>query len=106
MMEAIYNRGPVAVGFMVYGDFMSYKSGVYHHVFENHPFEPFELTNHAVLVVGWGEVTSPSPDRYWIVKNSWGTGWGMDGYFWIRRGSDECGIESMAVEATPIFRFN
>ncbi|RUS75039.1 hypothetical protein EGW08_017220 [Elysia chlorotica] len=103
MMEAIYNRGPVAVGFEVYDDFMSYKSGVYHHAFLSHPFEPFELTNHAVLVVGWGEVNS---DRYWIVKNSWGSTWGIDGYFWIRRGTDECGIESMAVEATPILRFD
>lgn len=108
MMEAIYKNGPVAVGFMVYKDFTRYKSGVYHHVYEveDHPFEPFELTNHAVLIVGWGEVTSPSYDRYWIVKNSWGEGWGIDGYFWIRRGNDECGIESMAVESTPIVRFN
>ncbi|GFR70692.1 dipeptidyl peptidase 1 [Elysia marginata] len=108
MMEAIYNRGPVAIGFMVYNDFTRYQSGVYHHVFdsENHPFEPFELTNHAVLVVGWGEVTSPSYERYWIVKNSWGETWGMDGYFWIRRGNDECGMESMAVESTPIVRFD
>ena len=30
---------------------------------------------------------------YWIVANSWGADWGISGFFWILRGSDECGIE-------------
>ena len=61
-------------------------------------FNPFEVTNHAVLVVGYGEENDV---KYWIVKNSWGTSWGEDGYFRIRRGTDELGIESLAVFAVP-----
>ena len=61
-------------------------------------FNPFEVTNHAVLVVGYGEENDV---KYWIVKNSWGTSWGEDGYFRIRRGTDELGIESLAVYAVP-----
>ncbi|XP_005091689.1 dipeptidyl peptidase 1 isoform X2 [Aplysia californica] len=103
MMEAVYKRGPVAIGFEVYGDFFSYKSGVYHHTFSDlDRFSPFELTNHAVLVVGWGTVKETG-EKYWIVQNSWGTTWGLDGYFWIRRGNDECGMESVAMEAEPLF---
>ena len=106
MMEALYKRGPITIGFEVYPDFMSYSSGIYHHTFPARSasklgrFSPFELTNHAVLVVGWG--TTGGGDKYWVVKNSWGTGWGQGGYFMIRRGQDECGLESMAVEAEPV----
>ena len=40
-------------------------------------------------------------DKYWKVANSWNEGWGMDGYFLIKRGVDECGIEMEGVAGTP-----
>jgi len=107
MRLALVNNGPVAVGFEVYDDFMNYARGVYHHtgVKDNlnrlNKWDPFQLTNHAVLVVGYG-VEQGTNEPYWIVKNSWGTRWGEQGYFRIRRGTDECGIESLAMESTPI----
>ena len=42
--------------------------------------------NHAVLVVGY------APD-YWIVKNSWGTGWGENGYIRMATGRNMCSID-------------
>lgn len=80
---------------------MSYKKGIYHHTGLTDGYNPFELTNHAVLLVGYGKCPKCG-QKFWIVKNSWGTQWGEDGYFRIRRGSDECSIESIAVAATPI----
>uniref|UniRef100_T1IR55 Dipeptidyl peptidase 1 n=1 Tax=Strigamia maritima TaxID=126957 RepID=T1IR55_STRMM len=99
MRYAIVHNGPVAVGFQVYPDFMQYSSGIYHHSGVLEKFNPFELTNHAVLVVGYGEENGV---LFWIVKNSWGTGWGENGFFRIRRGNDECSIESLGMEAVPI----
>ena len=58
MKLELVKNGPLAVSFEVYDDFMSYKGGVYHHTFlkdkKNLRFSPFQLTNHAVLLVGYG----------------------------------------------------
>ncbi|XP_068927145.1 dipeptidyl peptidase 1 [Petaurus breviceps papuanus] len=101
MKHELIQNGPMAVAFEVYDDFIHYRAGVYHHTGLKDNFNPFELTNHAVLLVGYG-TDEKSGEDYWIVKNSWGTSWGESGYFRIRRGTDECAIESIALAATPI----
>ncbi|XP_057379831.1 dipeptidyl peptidase 1-like [Daphnia carinata] len=105
MKISLVESGPLSVSFEVYPDFMHYAGGVYHRTGELfnqvNKYDPFELTNHAVLLVGYGTDAQTEED-YWIVKNSWGTKWGENGFFRIRRGVDECGIESIAVEVTPI----
>jgi len=99
MKLALVKNGPLSVAFEVYDDFMAYKGGIYYHTGLTSRFNPFQLTNHAVLLVGYGEENN---QKYWIVKNSWGTQWGEKGFFRIRRGVNECAIESIAVEAFPI----
>ena len=97
-MELVKN-GPFSVSFEVYNDFENYKGGIYQHTALKDGFNPWEITNHVVLIVGYGE---DNGQKYWSVKNSWGTEWGEGGYFRIARGTDECSIESMAVAVTPL----
>ena len=99
MRLELVNNGPIAVSFEVLNDFMHYKGGIYRHTGLTDRFNPWEITNHVVLVVGYG---SEGGVPYWSVKNSWGEDWGENGYFRIVRGVDEVSIESMAVAATPL----
>lgn len=85
MMAAIVAQGSVSVTFTVMQDFPAYRSGVYTHV------NGSALGGHAVTAIGWG-VDAGVP--YWLIKNSWSTYWGESGFFRIRRGTDEVGIES------------
>jgi len=32
--------------------------------------------------------------KYWIVKNQWGQNWGLEGYFYLARDSNACGMKS------------
>ncbi|XP_035206652.1 dipeptidyl peptidase 1-like [Stegodyphus dumicola] len=97
----LLQNGPLTVAFEMYPDFMYYSSGIYHHTGVGARYNPFHLVNHGVLITGYG-TDNATGEKFWIVKNSWGTGWGEEGYFRIRRGTNECNIESMAVSAIPI----
>lgn len=89
IMAEIYKNGPVEVAFTVYEDFAHYKSGVYKHI------TGYVLGGHAVKLIGWG--TTDDGDDYWLLANQWNRSWGDDGYFKIRRGTNECGIEEDVV---------
>ncbi|RUS77303.1 hypothetical protein EGW08_014930, partial [Elysia chlorotica] len=90
LQAAVATTGPVAVAFDASNiDFQLYKGGVYSNVLCNKL-----IVNHAALVTGYGnDVTG----AYWMVKNSWGTSWGMDGYVMMARfRSNMCGIATCA----------
>ncbi|XP_059376420.1 procathepsin L-like isoform X2 [Carassius carassius] len=90
LQEAVATIGPVSVGIDAgHITFQLYKSGIY-----DEPECSSYFINHGVLVVGYG---SSSGEDYWIVKNSWGVGWGEQGYILMSRNrSNQCGIASLA----------
>jgi cathepsin B len=91
----IMTNGPVEAAFNVYEDFLTYRSGVYHHTSGS------LLGGHAVKVVGWGVEGGVA---YWLVANSWNEGWGDKGFLKIRRGTNECGIESGMHAGIPVLQ--
>lgn len=93
IMAEVYKNGPVEVAFTVYADFAHYKSGVYKHITGE------ALGGHAVKLIGWG--TTAEGEDYWLMANQWNRSWGDDGYFKIRRGTNECGIEEEVVAGLP-----
>ncbi|KAH9624616.1 hypothetical protein KSS87_010319 [Heliosperma pusillum] len=96
IMAELYKNGPVEVAFDVYEDFAHYKSGVYKHITGEY------LGGHAVKLIGWG--TSADGEDYWLLANQWNRSWGDDGYFMIKRGTNECGIEEDVVAGLPSSR--
>jgi len=80
LTEAVANVGPIQVNInAALKTFHSYKGGVYDDMkCKGH-------TDHSVLVVGYGVEDGK---KIWIVKNSWGTSWGLDGYVHFLRGTD------------------
>jgi len=68
--------------------FQFYKSGVY---YEPNCASDLDDLDHGVLVVGYG--TDSTGNEYWVVKNSYGTSWGMNGYIQMSRNkNNNCGI--------------
>ncbi|OQV22551.1 putative Digestive cysteine proteinase 2 [Hypsibius exemplaris] len=88
LMEAIANVGPVTVLInQAIEDNKQYTGGVFDDTSCNNTFVDL---NHALLAVGYG--TTEDGVDYWIIKNSYGTDWGDQGYLYLKRGENICGI--------------
>lgn len=93
MMQEIYQRGPIACGIAVPELLDNYTSGIFCD-------ETGDLDIvHDISVVGWG--TTDDGEKYWTVRNSWGTQFGEDGFFRVCRGVNNINIESDCAWATP-----
>ena len=104
----IVSQGPVVTYFEATGDFMQWGS-THHSPTDYYPYVPSDGSNHAVAIVGYKDDPLISHGGYWIVKNSWGTGWGYNGFFNIEYGSlniDNVQITWATYTAAPIAAFS
>ena len=89
-VSALLQKGPLSVG--IDGgtnEFQSYKSGIFSAKCSN--------DNHTVILVGYGVEASK---QYWLVRNSWGTTWGMNGYIKVAvnpSNSNSCYVDNEGV---------
>lgn len=85
---ALLTTGPLTAWMDVFEDFYDYTDGVYSYA------TGVEKGGHFVLLVGWDDEKSA-----FLCKNSWGTGWGEAGFFWIAYSqmSNSVGFASYAV---------
>jgi cathepsin F len=89
----LYRTGPLSITINA-SNLQYYQGGIYNVPYNYCPYAP----DHGVNLVGYGVTTSGQ--KYWIVKNSWGSSWGEAGYFRIARGVGLCGINQYVISAT------
>jgi len=89
-LETAVNSAPVSVAIDAsHQSFQFYNGGIYYE-----PACSSSQLDHGVLAVGYGNQGS---SNYWIVKNSWGTAWGMRGYINMSKNrNNNCGIATAA----------
>ncbi|PHT95714.1 hypothetical protein T459_03596 [Capsicum annuum] len=91
LLQAVANQ-PISVGIAASQEFHLYGNGIY-------DGSCYPRMNHAVTVIGYG-TSEEDGTNYWLVKNSWGTSWGEQGYMRIARDVEvdggHCGIARIA----------
>lgn len=86
-------QGPVYTGMTVIDEFYDYTGGCFNGTTTASP-------NHAVLIVGWDD-NACAGQGAWICKNSWGPGWGEEGFFHIRYGACNIGVSTSQISYLP-----
>jgi len=98
--QAIMMYGPISAAVCATGNgFQAYSGGV----FNGAKPEDREV-DHAIILVGWDDTLGTA--GAWILRNSWGTSWGIDGYMYIEYGCSDVGLGACYVEYPGTFQIS
>jgi len=99
MKQAILDYGPISVAVYANSAMQAYTGGIFNGC-------GIEEVNHAVVLVGWDD--NQGTNGVWIMRNSWGTGWGEGGYMRIPYDCSSIGYAACYVDyaGTAMLRLN
>jgi C1A family cysteine protease len=96
--DALCKHGTISASLLATDNFKIYTGGPFYDFLSNYTSPS---SNHAVAIIGWNDAT-----QCWLIKNSWGTGWGDEcgygtekGYMWIKYNSSNIGRRAAWVQA-------
>ncbi len=92
MMNEIYQRGPISCEIGLVPELTNYTSGVFEDKSGKKGYD------HDISITGWGVEDGK---KYWRIRNSWGSYWGIQGDFKLLRGVDNLGIETNCSWGVP-----
>lgn len=97
ILQELIENGPFVVSLSPGYLFSSYKSGIYDEDGKtwkqlNMQKPEWEKVDHSVVLVGYG---IENGIEYWMIQNSWGSQWGMNGFMKIRKGKNLMNVESL-----------
>ncbi len=111
MKDALCEYGPLTVAVLATGPFQAYTGGTFKENLSESVIHPtyngkkYHAINHDVTLIGWDDSKNA-----WLIKNSWGTGWGETGgigtdkgYMWIDYNSNNLGLGAAWVRAKSAF---
>lgn len=89
-IKQVLLTGPVWTGIEIVDRFYDYVGGCFN-------WEDVVIGYHAVLIVGWDD-TKCGGEGAWIIKNSWGRSWGLDGYGYVKYGANGIGSPTYRID--------
>mmetsp|Transcript_84331 Transcript_84331/g.239634 ORF Transcript_84331/g.239634 Transcript_84331/m.239634 type:complete len:271 (-) Transcript_84331:120-932(-) len=95
LASALQSNGPVSVALDA-SEWSSYAGGV---MTSSSCSSSSRKMDHAVQLVGYN---ADAETPYWIVRNSWSSSWGEDGFIYLKMGDNTCGLANLAAQVTAV----
>ena len=102
-LKKLVCQGSVSTGFFINECIKNYAGGIIKDNEGQCGCSDLQTTNHAVAIVGFGvDGMAKQCKKYWIVKNSWGSEWGEQGFMRVCREDDEMPLGTCSIRSEVV----